>query len=177
MDASFRSLNPQSLIDPQPWSPSITIHLSPIAAIGRLAMTHDIPDFKTSLRLALAETDTGPAPETLLKAPILDHWFGVSQNGFPSLMGRTRKIDAPSHANPIWKRTSVVLGLDKNGTWARTLNCFYQLSDETYPSIPDFEKGFGKLILQGLQPVSQDEFAELVDGFAGRARWCLRQIN
>lgn len=36
-------------------------------------MTHDIPDFKTRLRLALAEMDTGPSPEALFKAPLLDH--------------------------------------------------------------------------------------------------------
>ena len=140
-------------------------------------MNHNIPDFKTSLRLALADTDTGPPEGTLIQNPMLDHWFGVSQNGFPSLFGRTCKIDAPSCDKPVWKRTSVVVGLDKNGKWVRTLNRFYQLSDEPCPSVPEFEKGFGKLILQGFRAVSQDEFAQLVDGFSGRARWFLGQIN
>lgn len=93
------------------------------------------------------------------------------------MFGRIRHNDEPHRALQTWKQTSLVVGRDRNGIWVRTLNRFYQLSDQPCPSIPDFEKGFGKLILQGLQPVSQDEFAELVDGFAGRARWYLGQIN
>ena len=35
-----------------------------VATIPRSCMAHDIPDFKSSLGLALAETDTEPSPET-----------------------------------------------------------------------------------------------------------------
>lgn len=149
----------------------------PIPAIRRPTMNHDLPNFKTNLRLALAESDTGPSEETLTQAPMLNHWFGVSQSNFPSLFGRTCRIDAPSHDKPIWKRTSVVVGMDKYAKWVRTLNRFYRLSDEPCPSVPEFEKGFGRLVLQGFQAVSQDEFIELIDAFSRRARWYLLQIN
>ena len=140
-------------------------------------MNHDIPDFKTNLRLALAETDTGPSPESLLKAPILDHWFGASKNGFPLVFGKIRHTDEPPRALQTWKQSSLMVGRDKNGSWVRTLNRFYRLSDEPCPSIPDFEKGCGRLVLQGVHVVSEEEFTDLVKGFSRRARWYLSQIN
>lgn len=140
-------------------------------------MMHDNPDFAQKLRLALTETDTGPTAETLINAPLLDRWFYVSQNGFPSFCGRISQANTPANSNQTWSRTSVVLGLDRNGTWARTLNRFYRLSPQPCPSIPEFEAGFGKLALHRLQAVSVNEFSGLIDAFARRAKWYLRQIN
>ena len=140
-------------------------------------MNHDIPDLKKNLRLALADTDNGPSAEHLTQAPLLDHWFGVSQSAFPSLCGQIKKANAPVDSRPSWSKTSIIVGLDRECQWVRTLNRFYRLSNHPCPSIPEFEHGFGKLVLQDLQAVSIDEFTKLVDAFATRARWYLGQIN
>ena len=140
-------------------------------------MIHDNPDFKFDLRQALSDVENGPTVETLVAAPLLDHWFGVSQNAFPRLCGQISLAETLAQSNGVWSKTCIVLGLDKDCRWVRAQDRFYRLSSAPYRSLPDFEQNFGKLALQNLQPVSLDEFKRLVDAFAGRANWYLGQIS
>jgi len=93
-------------------------------------MTHPT-HIAARVRAALDASETSPAPDTLATAPLLDPWQVVVSSRAPVAILLGSVTDHPRLPDgPV--ETSVLLALDPQGRWARTLSRWYRLG-EPYP--------------------------------------------
>jgi len=90
------------------------------------------------VRTALDTSETAPAPDTLATAPLLDPWQVAVSSRAPATIllgivtGHPRLPDGPVE-------TSVLLALDPQGRWARTLSRWYRLGTPYAEATPSAE--------------------------------------
>ncbi|MHA3980825.1 DUF6634 family protein [Halovulum sp. GXIMD14794] len=136
-------------------------------------MTHPT-DLAARIRAALDASGTAPAPDTLAAAPLIDPWqVAVSPHApvatlLGSVTDHPRLPDGPID-------TSVLLALDPQGRWARTLSRWYRLGTPYAEATPPAEATAHVLgaVAAGCRPLSHCEAVAFVAAHRERLRAAL----
>ncbi|MHA3980900.1 DUF6634 family protein [Halovulum sp. GXIMD14794] len=136
-------------------------------------MTHPT-HIAARVRTALDASGIAPAPDTLAAAPLLDPWQVAVSPRAPvaillgSVTGHPRLPDGPVE-------TSVLLALDPQGRWARTLSRWYRLGTPYAEATPPAEATAHVLgaVAAGCRPLAQREAVAFVAAHRERLRVAL----
>lgn len=118
---------------------------------------------ETPYRMAeiLARTEQGPEGEDLARAPRLSPWMpALAMGGAPAVAGHV--TDHPK-LGAMWMKSSLVMGLDPAGRWARTWSRWYILGEcMTEDDLPMlWQAGVAIELLDEAHGALEEHFADL----------------